>query len=370
MPTSIDSLFEKFSSEKINISNRVVMSPMTRSMSPGHIPDDNVTEYYRKRAAGGVGLIITEGTCIDHPAANGFNDVPFISSEAQLNGWKNVTDAVHKEGGKIFTQLWHVGAIRRPGTQPDPAVPGYGPSGMAIPGKVTGHTMTQVDIDETIQAYVRSAINAKKAGFDGIEIHAAHGYLIDQFFWSGTNIRTDKYGGSVQNRSRFAIEIIENVRSAVGSEYPISLRWSQWKQQDYNANLASSPNELEDFLKPLCEASIDIIHTSTRRFWEPGFKDSSLTLAGWAKKLTGKPSIAVGCVGLDTEFMPKPGQKDFNSSGVANLDNLMQRLDDNEFDLVALGRALIANPEWANITKNGNTELLQAYSKEMLNKLN
>jgi 2,4-dienoyl-CoA reductase-like NADH-dependent reductase (Old Yellow Enzyme family) len=240
---------------------------------------------------------------------------------------------------------------------------------MAMPGKTTGHVMSKTDINETIQSYARSALNAKVVGFDGVEIHAAHGYLIDQFFWDGTNLRTDEYGGSTSNRSRFAIEIIKAVRAVVGPKYPISLRWSQWKQQDYSASLAATPGELESFLKPLCEASIDIIHTSTRRFWEPGFKGSDLTLAGWVKKLTGKPSIAVGSVGLDTEFMPTPGQTEFNSSGIANLDNLMKRLEDNEFDLVALGRVLIANPAWAKIIKAGHTQALEAYDKGMLNDL-
>lgn len=367
--SNTNSLFKPFSLGSMSLPNRVAMAPMTRSFSPNNVPNEKVVEYYRRRAAGGVGLIITEGTCVGHKAASGYPDVPFIAGEEALAGWKKVVDAVHAEGGKIAPQLWHVGAIRKSGVEPGGDTPGYGPSGMAIPGKVTGHEMTKADIDEVVAAFAKAAKDAKEIGFDAVEIHGAHGYLIDQFFWEGTNQRADEYGGDLAQRSRFALEIIQAIRAAVGPDFPIILRWSQWKQQDYTARLVETPEALEAFLKPLSEAGVDIFHCSTRRFWEPEFEGSDLNLAGWTRKLTGKPCIAVGSVGLNNEFLPKPGEESFQAAEPASLDNLLQRMDADEFDLVAVGRALIANPDWANTVRDDRFEELQAYDQTALTAL-
>ena len=363
-------LFSPFQYGNLSLSNRVVMAPMTRNQSPNNVPDEKVVEYYRKRAAGGVGLIITEGTCVGHKAASGYPDVPFIAGEEALQGWKNVVDAVHAEGGKIAPQLWHVGAFRKPGVEPGGDLPGYSPSGMLIPGKVRCHPMTKDDIDETIEAFVQAAVDAEKIGFDAVEIHGAHGYLIDEFFWEGTNQRDDEYGGSMQNRSRFACEIIAGIRARVSPDFPIILRFSQWKQQDFTARLANSPEELKAFLDPLVTAGVDIFHCSTRRFWEAEFEGSELNLAGWTKKLSGKPSITVGSVSLDADFIPEPGQVAFRDGNIASLDNLIERFDNDEFDLVAVGRAIVANPDWANKVKSNLLEELVAFDKDMLLELN
>ena len=276
-------------------------------------------------------------------------------------------DAVHAAGGKIAPQLWHVGGIRRPGIEGDG--PGHSPSGMARAGKVTGHAMTQQDINEVIGAFAQAAKDAKAVGFDAVEIHGAHGYLIDQFFWADTNVRDDQYGGDLAERSRFAIEVIKAVREAVGPDYPVIFRWSQWKQQDYSARLVETAEELEAFIKPLSDAGVDIFQCSTRRFWEPEFEGSDLNLAGWVRKITGKPTITVGSVGLNADFLPEAGDTDFKNAEPASLDNLIQRMDNEEFDLVAVGRALIANPDWANKVKENQNDDFVAYEKEMLNKL-
>jgi len=362
-------LFSPFSLGSLTLANRVLMAPMTRNMSPNNIPSDGVVEYYRQRAAGGVGLIVTEGTCVGHKAASGYPDVPFIAGDEALAGWQNVVDAVHAEGGKIAPQLWHVGGIRKPGVEPGGDLPGYSPSGMAFPGKVTGHAMSKADIDEVVESFIQSAVDAKRIGFDAVEIHGAHGYLLDQFFWPGTNHRDDEYGGSLENRTRFACEIISGIRAKVGSDFPIIFRFSQWKQQDYNARLAETPEQLGEFLQPLSDAGTDIFHCSTRRFWEPEFTDSELNLAGWAKKLTGKPSITVGSVSLSADFLPEGGDVAFKDSDIASLDNLIHRLKNKEFDLVAVGRALIANPDWANKVRDNQMASLNAFDKSMLMKL-
>ncbi|WP_372760476.1 NADH:flavin oxidoreductase [Litorivivens sp.] len=362
-------LFQPLDLGALTLKNRIVMAPMTRNMSPGNIPGPQSLEYYRRRAEGGVGLIITEGTCINHIAANGYPDVPYFHGEERLAAWKKIADAVHREGGKIAPQLWHCGGMRRAGTPPEGEVNGYTPSGMNVPGKVNRHEMTKQDIKDVIAAFAQGAADAKALGFDAVELHGAHGYLIDQFFWEGTNQRNDEYGGSLENRSRFAIEIIQAVRAAVGPDFPIILRWSQWKQQDYTARLVESPETLEQFLIPLSEAGVDIFHCSTRRFWEPEFEGSTLNLAGWTRKITGKPAITVGSVGLSDEFLPLPGQAHFRESEPASLDDLLARLENAEFDLVAVGRALIANPDWATKIEAGSAEQLAPYTKEMLAEL-
>lgn len=359
-------LFSPFNLGNLHLENRTVMAPMTRNLSPNNVPGDDVVEYYRRRAAGGTGLIITEGTCVDHIAANGYPDVPYFHGEERLAAWQRVVAAVHAEGGKIAPQLWHCGGMRRAGTPPEGDVNGYTPSGMNVPGKVNRHVMSKQDIQDVIDAFARGAANAKALGFDAVEIHGAHGYLIDQFLWEAVNQRTDEYGGSFDNRLRFAVEIIAAVRAAVGPDFPLSLRFSQWKQQDFTARLVTTPQDLERLLLPLSAAGVDIFHCSTRRFWEPEFEGSDLNLAGWTRKLTGKPCITVGSVGLDADFIPALGEASFKDAEPANLDELERRLAADEFDLVAVGRAMIANPEWSNMVKAGRSDELQAYKKEML----
>jgi len=280
-----------------------------------------------------------------------------------------VAEAVHAEGGKIAPQLWHCGGARKAGVMPEGDVPGYTPSGMFVPGKVRRYEMNQQDIKDVVKAFADGAADAKRAGFDALELHGAHGYLIDQFFWAGTNVRTDEYGGSMDKRARFAVEIIEAVRDAVGEDFPIILRWSQWKQQDYAAKLATTPEELEQFLAPLSKAGVDIFHCSQRRFWEPEFEDSDLNIAGWTKKITGKPAITVGSVGLNADFMPAPGDKHFKEAETASLDELLKRLEADEFDLVGVGRAIISNPDWANQVSADKFDELKAFKKEDLMQL-
>jgi 2,4-dienoyl-CoA reductase-like NADH-dependent reductase (Old Yellow Enzyme family) len=364
--SAIDSLFKAFDLKTLHMENRVVMAPMTRGLSPDNIPTDDTVQYYQKRAEGGVGLIITEGTCVNHIAASGYPGVPYFHGEERLAGWKKVADAVHAAGGKIAPQLWHCGGMRKKGTPPEGDVDGYTPSGMNVPGHVNRHIMSQQDIQDVIRAFAEGARDAKRLGFDAIEIHGAHGYLLDQFFWEGTNQRDDEYGGSLENRGRFVAEIVQACRDQVGADFPIILRWSQWKQQDYAARLVESPQELERFLAPLVDAGVDVFHCSQRRFWEPEFEGSDLNLAGWVKKLSGKPTITVGSVSLDADFVPEPGQTVFRDGQPASIDRLVDMLERGDFDMVAVGRALIANPDWPKVVGQGDVSRLKAFEKEML----
>jgi len=373
MNLSQTNLFEPISLGKLNLTNRVVMAPMTRQFSPNGIPNQLVVDYYQRRAENNVGLIITEGTCVNHKGASGYPNVPYIYGEESLAGWKKIVDAVHSAGGKIVPQLWHVGAIRKKnkGAGPDENVPGYSPSGLVAKNKESGVAMTSEDIAQTIEGFIQAAVDAKNIGFDGVELHGAHGYLIDQFFWKETNQRTDEYGGDLVGRTKFAVDIIKGIRESCGIDFPIILRFSQWKQQDYSAKLANSPEELKSFLVPLVEAGVDIFHCSTRRFWEAEFEGSDLNLAGWTKKLTGKPTITVGSVGLNSSFIDEEKKDMVNASQVEedSFAQLAERLNNDEFDLVAVGRALLQDPEWVNKVKQNRLNELADYSKKTLVKL-
>lgn len=368
MSTDAGSLFQPVVLGSLNLPSRLVMAPMTRNFSPGGVPTEQVVEYYRRRAAEGVGLIISEGTTVNHCAANGYPDVPRFHDEDALAGWRKVVDAVHEAGGKFAPQLWHVGNVRRLGSGPDGNVPGYGPMEKRKDDKVIVHGMTRDDIQDVVNAFAQAAKDAKAIGCDAVELHGAHGYLIDQFFWEGSNQRDDEYGGNMDNRGRFAVEIIRAVRQAVGPDFPIIFRFSQWKQQDYSARLAPTPELLEQFLAPLADAGVDIFHCSQRRYWEPEFEGSPLNLAGWTRQITGKPCITVGSVGLDSEFLEYMVKTD-KVAETANIDDLLQRLDNNEFDLVALGRVLIVDPAWPAKLREGRFNEVLPYSREALKQL-
>jgi 2,4-dienoyl-CoA reductase-like NADH-dependent reductase (Old Yellow Enzyme family) len=355
-------LFTPFTSTKLKLPNRIVMAPMTRAFSPGGIPGANVAAYYGRRAEHGVGLIITEGTVIDHPASSGNPAVPHFYGEAALAGWAQVLAAVRRAGGKIMPQLWHVGTMRIPGTEPNPEVGPVGPSGLAKPGERIGDPLAETEIEHIIDAYARAAAAAKRLGFDGIELHGAHGYLIDQFFWEGTNQRTDGYGGDAVARTRFAADVVRRCRSAVGVDFPILLRYSQWKLQDYQAKLARTPDELAAWLAPLVDAGVDIFHCSTRRFWEPEFEGSDLNLAGWTKRLTGKPVITVGSIGLDNDFVA--GLMERKVGHNTGIDRLIRMVESGEVDLAAVARALLVDPAWATKIRENRTNEFVPFTPE------
>ncbi|MFF9286971.1 NADH:flavin oxidoreductase [Streptomyces griseosporeus] len=351
----------------LTVPNRIVMAPMTRMFSPGGVPGEDVRSYYARRAAAGVGLIVTEGTYVGHDSAGESSRVPRFHGEEQLAGWAKVADAVHAAGGTIVPQLWHIGTVRKEGRPPFADAPVVGPSGIRPDGtEGAGKPMTQKDIDDVIGAFAQAAADAERIGFDGVELHGAHGYLIDQFLWAGTNRRTDAYGGDPVARTKFAAEIVAAVREAVSPEFPVIFRYSQWKQDAYDARLAETPEELEAILTPLAAAGVDAFHASTRRYWLPEFDGADLNLAGWTKKLTGKPAITVGSVGLNGDFI-----KAFQGQGaeVGELDNLLDRLEREEFDLVAVGRALLQDPQWAEKVLSGRFEELQPYDAAAVNTL-
>ncbi len=284
-------LTNPFTLKSLSLSGRVVMAPMTRSRSPHNTPGADVAEYYRRRVENNVALIITEGTVVD-PAGHAYPDVPNFYGKEALQGWKHVVENVHAGGGRIFPQLWHSGSVRQEGMAPDSAVPGYAPSPILHPslkeGTVPGE-LSEKDIENVIAAFARAAHEAKQIGFDGIELHGAHGYLIDQFFWDRTNHRTDAYGGSnIAERTRFAVDLIRAVRQEVGADF-ISNRMSPEKN------------------KPL--------------------------------------------------------------GSEKTIQYLLERLERDEFDLIAVGRALLADPEWVTKVIDDRFEEINTFTMESLNTL-
>jgi 2,4-dienoyl-CoA reductase-like NADH-dependent reductase (Old Yellow Enzyme family) len=365
-----DVLFRPLQIGSMSLQNRIAMAPMTRGFAMNGDVDQSHVDYYRRRAEGGTGLVITEGVVVDRPASRNEPNVPKFYG-VSLEGWKPVVEAVHSAGGAIAPQIWHTGAVRSSTQDWEPEGSVESPSGLIAPDLPRGMAMSEEAIADTIAAFARAAADARRLGFDCVEVHGAHGYLVDQFFWDGTNRREDRYGGrTIADRSRFAAEIVREIRAAVGPDFPLILRISQWKQQDYRVRLTHSPEEMTDWLLPLVDAGVDILHCSQRRFWTPEFPeidgDNGLNFAGWAKKLTGALTISVGSVGLEGDFLQVfKGQR----SEPASIDGLIERMEREEFDMIAVGRALITDPGWALKVRDGRFADMIPFASDALAQL-
>ncbi|MGV0714739.1 NADH:flavin oxidoreductase [Mycolicibacterium sp. XJ662] len=356
---ALDDLFTPLRVGSLTVPNRFAMAPMTRQASPDGVPGADVAEYYRRRAAGGVGLIITEGIRLPDPAAGYPLRIPTLAGDEVLDGWRRVVAGVHAEGATIAAQLWHQGAER---DDADGVVP-VSPSGVDGHGKSKGHALRTDELTQLAQLYAQSAVTAREVGFDAVELHGAHGYLLDEFFWERTNLRTDGYGGSLAARTRFPAEVVAAVRAAVGPDFPVIFRFSQWKGTDYTATIADDPTQLQELLTPLVDAGVDVLHPSTRRHYVPAFPDhdSDLSLAGWTKKVAGVPVIAVGSVGLETQFR---SERRGQVIAPAPVDRLVEQFDAGEFDIVAIGRALLADPGWVNRLRANELDTFAGYNPE------
>lgn len=364
-------LFEPLQVRSVSLANRIVMSPMTREFATdGVLPPESV-EYYASRARLGVGLIVTEAATIDHDVAHYTTKEPYLFGEPQLASWKSVVDAVHREGGIIFPQLWHTGLCRARRKTHNPEVASisamaissnslYPPAadGTEIKPGTPADAATEADLQAVVEGFGRAAANSKAVGFDGVAVHGAHGYLIHQFMWERSNWRTDGYGGGLEQRLRLAVEVVREMRRQVGPDFPIMFRFSQWAGWDYGAHIAADPVELERILLPLVDAGVDVFDASTRRFWLPAFPGSDLNLAGWAKKITGKLAMTVGSVGLESPLgLQQPGTDPAASTRTGataeNIATLLRMFERGDFDLVGVGRALLANPDWAHLARDG-----------------
>jgi len=363
-PLDLEPLFSPFTLKTIELPNRFVMPGMQRMWCENGRPLPRLAEYYRNRVEGGVGLLITESCAVDHPSAT---QVPVYAwlNESTLDAWAVCVEAVKSAGGHMLMQLWHEGAIRKEGGDgPYAQYPTLSPSGLAHAAKPNGRAATSEDLHAIREAFVRSAQLAQQLGVDGVEVHAAHGYLLDQFLWAETNRRTDGYGGDdIVQRARFPAEIVAAIRRAVGPEFIISLRFSQWKEVNYHAKVAETPQELATLLGMLRNAGADMFHASARRFWEPTWPDSPLGIAGWTKSLTDAPVIAVGSVGLDTDVMDNFHGKEAKQTGEPGLRELLRRFNSGEFDLASVGRSLIGDAEWVRKVREGRLSDIRSFTR-------
>ncbi len=366
-------LFTPFKLGNLTLPNRIIFPPMGLEACEEGVPSDEGADYYARRAKGGASLVITEGVYIDHVSSGDNPMLGRFRGERAYDAWRNVAQKVHAAGGFTVPELWHVGLIYRGpdvlvGNDVDfrPELGQVSPSGYIAPGKQVCDGMTQAQIDEVIEAFGVGADKALELGFDGVEIHGAHGYLPDQFFWKLLNHRTDKYGGSARARGRFAAEIVAECKSRLKPGMPVIMRISQWKMVDYAAQWVDDPAELEELLAPVVEAGVDLFDCSQRRFWEPSFEGSDLNLAGWVKKVTGVPTCTIGSIGLDCDLLASLAEGRTAELNLASLDELMRRFDRGDFDLVAVGRAMIAEPDWPRFVAKGELHRLKPFSTNAL----
>jgi 2,4-dienoyl-CoA reductase-like NADH-dependent reductase (Old Yellow Enzyme family) len=348
-------LFEPVTLGPLTLPNRVGVAPMTRvSGTPEGVPTEQMIRYYTKFARGGFGLIITEGAYPDEKHSQGYFNQPGIINEEQVQGWKKITESVHNHGAKFIMQLMHAGALSQGNrlTKERLAPSAVQPKGEQAElyfgsGKFpTPRAATLDDIRAVIDGFVTSAKLAKAAGFDGVEIHGANGYLLDQFLTEYTNNRDDDYGGSTVNRVRLPAEIAMAVRDAVGPRFCVGIRISQSKINDYEYKWSGEEQDAAIIFGGLSEAGLDYIHTTEYEAWvptyaddgptkatEPAFGEHGRTLAGLAKRYGQLPVIANG--GL---HVPERAER---------------IIADGAADVITLGRGALANSDWPNRVKGG-----------------
>jgi 2,4-dienoyl-CoA reductase-like NADH-dependent reductase (Old Yellow Enzyme family) len=356
-------LFTPFTLNRLALPNRWVMPAMQRGMCSAGRPSAELAAYYRRRAEGGVGLIIGESGAIDHWSSTVQPTAAHINADTR-DGWARCVEQVGAAGGAMLLQLWHEGSLRTDGQA-------LSASGLARPGRESGRAATLAELAEIRDGFVRSALIAQDIGAAGVEVHAAHGYFLDQFLWHGTNVRDDGYGGpDIAQRARFPAEIVAAIRAACGSGFTITLRFSQWKEADYGARVAATPEELTTMAALFREAGVDALHCSNRRFWLGEWDGDGRNLAGWTKAVSGLPTITVGSVGLDTDVMTVFMEGVDPGARVAEaIDDLEQRLAAGEFDLVAVGRALIGDPDFVRKVEQRDFAAIRTFTRADLGKL-
>ena len=330
-------LFTSTTLGKLQLKNRITMAPLTRSRAIGNVPNELMEKYYRLRA--GAGLIITEGTS-PSPNGLGYARIPGLFSDAQVQGWRRVTDSVHQAGGKIFVQLMHTGRVSHPANMPADAKV-LAPSAVAAPGEMWTDSngmqphpvptaMNEADIAHAIAEYATASKRAIEAGFDGVELHAANGYLIDQFLNTASNQRTDRWGGSIENRIRFAVEVARAAAIAIGADH-IGMRISPYgvfNGMTADAEMDALYERLIAELNSIGLAYIHIVDHSSQ----------------------GAPEVSPALKAkIRATFKGK-----YIMSGGYDLTRANADLDLQRGDLVAFGRPFISNPDLVEKLRNGS----------------
>ncbi|MDF3308141.1 NADH:flavin oxidoreductase [Rhodococcus sp. T2V] len=328
-------LFDQLQMGPTTLPNRVALAPMTRvSGAEDGSATDTMAAYYEVFAAGGFGLVITEGLYTDTRFSQGYEYQPGLATAEHAASWTPVVDRIHAQGAKVVAQLMHAGAQSQGNRYTDVTV---GPSAIAPKGSQLAmyrgdgpypqpREITAEEIAEVRRGFVQSALLARDAGFDGIEIHSANGYLLDEFLTDYLNARTDEYGGSVTNRVRLIREILTEVRAAVGSTLTVGVRISQAKVSDPHHRWTGGEADAEIIFGEVAAAGVDYIHTTEYRALEPAFADSPRSLATLAKKYAGVAVIANG-------QLDEPA----DASTVLTTESA---------DVVALGKPALANRDW------------------------
>ncbi|MDT5347366.1 MAG: N-ethylmaleimide reductase [Mycobacterium sp.] len=333
-PDGVQPLLRPYRTGAYELANRVVMAPMTRcrATDPGLLPTELHAQYYAQRAS--AGLIITEGTWISRDAV-GWHDVPGLFTDAQVRGWSAVTDAVHREGGAIFAQLWHTGSLSHPdffgGTTP--LAPSAVNPRLSSPMRsgnqptVTPRAMTRDDIRATIDDFATAAANAVRAGFDGVQLQAGFNYLISQFLNPRTNVRTDAYGGSIENRARFLFDVLDAVGDRIDIARVGVKAGPAWGER---GEFVSSADTLET-----SEYVVDRLNEYPLAHW---------LLMGAMADLSGGPLSGLQGDGMFSYFRPR-----YRGTIIANVGMTRERgnklIADGLVDLVAFGEPFIANPD-------------------------
>jgi len=355
-------LFAKTTIKNTTLDNRFVVAPMTRiSADEDGQANQRMAQYYKRYAKGGFSAVISEGIYLDESYSQGYNNQPGLANDKHVQAWKPVVEAVHNHGSIMIAQLMHAGGQTQANAYTNESI---APSDIAPKGEQLGFyggsgpfqtpkAMDEQDIQQVKEAFVESAIHAKEAGFDGVELHGANGYLLDQFLTDYMNQRNDQYGGNVESRLRLILEIISEVREAVGPDYMVGIRISQIKVADPDHKWADGEKEAEYIFSNLGDTSLDYIHVTDGDATASAFGEGSRTLAQAAKDFSKLPVIANGKLG--------------------DLVKAEQVLEKNQADLVSLGTSALANPDLPNKVQKGkelndfdfeNTLLPQAEVKD------
>ena len=326
----------------VELANRIALAPMSRvSATAEGLPTDRMASYYRIFADGGFGLLITEGLYTDEQASQAYLFQPGIATPTHAEAWRRVVDGVHAAGSKIFAQLMHAGGQSQGNSHTTTT---WGPSAVPPKGEKmamyrgsgpfqTPEAMTTEQIRQVRAGYVNAARMARDAGFDGVELHGANGYLLDQFLTDYLNTRTDEYGGSVANRVRLAAEVCHDIATAVGADMATGIRISQQKVSDNRHKWAGGEDDAAVIYSALAETGIDYIHSTEYRALAPAFADGGKTLAELAKQYSGLPVIANGHLDDPADAAA------IIASGTA--------------DVVALAKPALANRDWPRRVRTG-----------------
>lgn len=338
-------ILSPFALGSLDLPNRTVVAPMTRiSADGGGVPTAQMAAHYSAFAQGGFSLIITEGTYTDLAQSQGYRDQPGIVTPAQVDGWRQVVDSVHQAGGRIFLQLMHAGALVQDNRFTDETIaPSVVQPAGAMAARYYGkgpfrmpREMTPDEIMAVVVSHETAAANAMEAGFDGVEIHGANGYLPVQFLTPETNTRTDKYGGSLENRLRFHLEIMAAVVRGVAGRGLAGMRLSQSRSSDFNHKWSGGIEDARTIFTELTRAGADFLHISTHQGLGEEF-NSGRTLAGLAQEFAGVPVIACGKLEVP--------------------ENAEQILKTGEANLVAIARGALADPFWPSKLARGEDPL-------------